>query len=178
MLPHHFEPRLAVPLLAERVLVPTANSEWVIPRETRLAVWCDGLCLKSLGCNAPVFLCYKESRKWDIWRANRCCYCCWLPEVAAGVLVRALPSSSSPGVISLWLDSSTELSMCPGPRGTGARLPGCCDSTIMSMCNCGKWHQFGGFFHWISGTENCMKTVVWLKLPGTFKLQNHCAPRL
>lgn len=59
--------------------------------------------------------------------------------------MRALPSSPSSGVFFILLDSSTELWMCPGCGGMGARLPGCCDSMIMSTRNCGKWHQFCEF---------------------------------
>lgn len=118
----------------------------------RLADWCDGLYLKSLGFYV-VFLCYKESRKRDIWRVNCCCYCCWLPEVAAGVLVWALPSPPTSAVLLIWLVSSSELWMCPGPGSVGARLPGCCDSMIMSTCHCGKWHQFCSFCHSVSRTK-------------------------
>lgn len=126
-------------------------------------------------------MCNAHSRKWD-WQTGvvECTWSLWdfmwcscvtrKPEngILEGELLLLLllasrsssrcvsvdsPSPPSSAVLFTWLVSDCELWTCPGPGSMGARLPGCCDSTIMSMCCCGKWHQFCSFCHSMSGAK-------------------------
>lgn len=150
--PHHTESLLALQGGEERMLVPAANYGCNV--HSRKHDWQTGMmdCTWSLW-DFMWYSCAIRNPEMGYLRVNCCCYCHWLPKVAAAMLVWTLPSSPSSAVLFICLVSVSELWMCPGPGSMGVRLPGCCDSMIMSLCHCGKWHQFCSFCHSMSGTK-------------------------
>lgn len=159
------------------MLIPAANSKCVMPiveNETDRLVWWSVLEVSGILCGVPVL---QGSQKMAYLRVNCCCYCCWLPEVAAGVLVWTL---LLPHHLLSFLPGWSVIVSYGHAQDLVAWVPGCQVVVTARLWACAA--VASGINSAVSATQcqeqNYTKTVVGLKLLGAFKLQNHCALRL